>query len=153
MRPCSHCSVPKEESEFNFRNKLKNQKHTYCKDCGKGFSAAHYKNNPAPYKARSRSRTSNGRQLLLQYLQAHPCVDCEENDPIVLQFDHITGKKIKEISVMAHAGYSWSAILHEIEKCVVRCANCHIRITAKRANTFRYKMVTPKGIEPLSLVS
>lgn len=146
MKLCSHCNIPKEESDFNFRNRVKNQKHTYCKDCGKSFTAAHYKNNPTPYKNRAKSRKNIGKSLLLDYLKLHSCVDCGETDPVVLQFDHVNGQKFKEITVMANAGYSWSALQQEIDKCVVRCANCHIRITAKRINSFRYQNGSPGWI-------
>lgn len=139
MKICSHCKVPKDESEFNFRNKSKNIKQHYCKECGKQFTAAHYKRNPLPYKQRARKREKVGKRQVFEYLQTHFCVDCGESDPIVLQFDHVHGKKFKEISVMANMGYSWISLKKEIDKCEVRCANCHIRITSKRMNSFRYK--------------
>ena len=93
---------------------------------------------------------------IFEYLLSHPCVDCNEADPIVLQFDHITNNKSHDIATMANSGYSWSALQEEINKCAVRCANCHLRKTAQRANSYRYQqlnLVAPRGIEPPSLVS
>lgn len=52
------------------------------------------------------------------------CADCGEINPIVLDFDHLHDKKYN-ISRMIHDGFSWKAILKEIEKCEVVCANCH----------------------------
>ncbi|MBD2564531.1 HNH endonuclease [Nostoc linckia FACHB-391] len=60
------------------------------------------------------------------------CVDCGEADPIVLEFDHIQQKKYG-ISRMVYAGMGVDSISKEIEKCEVRCANCHRRATAKRS--------------------
>lgn len=56
--------------------------------------------------------------------QSRGCADCSENNPIVLDFDHIRDKKYN-ISRMVHDGFSWKAILKEIEKCEVVCSNCH----------------------------
>ena len=52
------------------------------------------------------------------------CLDCGENNPIVLDFDHIHNKKYN-VSRMIHDGFSWAAIKKEIAKCEVVCANCH----------------------------
>ena len=68
---------------------------------------------------------------------ASGCVDCGEKNHIVLDFDHIRDKKYN-VSRMIHDGFSWKAILREIEKCEVVCANCHrirthYRLTTKTA--------------------
>jgi hypothetical protein len=52
------------------------------------------------------------------------CIDCGENNHIVLDFDHLKDKKYN-ISRMIHDGFSWAAIKKEIAKCEVVCANCH----------------------------
>lgn len=62
------------------------------------------------------------------YLNNHPCVDCKEKDPIVLEFDHISDK-IADVSTM-YRNYTLGKVKLEIEKCQVRCANCHRRKTA-----------------------
>lgn len=66
-----------------------------------------------------------GKQFLLDYLQTHPCVDCGEKDPIVLEFDHVRGEKILNVTAMATAPRE--KVLAEIAKCDIRCANCHRR--------------------------
>jgi hypothetical protein len=67
---------------------------------------------------------------VFQYLQEHPCVDCGESDPLVLQFDHVRGKKTGTIGELIGRTSSWDKIQEEIGKCQVRCANCHARRTA-----------------------
>lgn len=55
------------------------------------------------------------------------CRDCGETDSIVLDFDHVCGKKRVRLANMVGFGWSLRTIVAEIEKCEVRCANCHRR--------------------------
>ena len=120
--------------------------------CHKCYQKA-YRKNPAGqlktqwYKARkllhksseyglvlqikAQRRIRERRQKILQYLQEHPCIDCSESDPIVLQFDHVRGIKWFGVSEGLYS-YNWDKINKEIKKCEIRCANCHIRKTAKQ---------------------
>ena len=73
-------------------------------------------------------------EALYAYLLSHPCIDCGESDPIVLQFDHVRGKKLYNISqAVCGSKLRWQTVLSEIAKCDVRCANCHTRKTAKES--------------------
>jgi hypothetical protein len=80
--------------------------------------------NSATYRERNRIR-------VLDYLKTHPCVDCGEKDAVVLEFDHVRGVKLGDVSVLTRSAISWRRISAEIEKCEVRCANCHRSKTAK----------------------
>ncbi len=42
------------------------------------------------------------------------------------------------VSQMVHLGYSANKVLEEVEKCEVRCANCHIRKTARDFNYYSH---------------
>jgi hypothetical protein len=88
-----------------------------------------YKNKEDLYKAQKRHRIKV-RQNVLEFLSDKKCIDCSESDPIVLDFDHKNQKtKFKTIHQMLSGHYSWSSVLREIDKCEVRCANCHRRKT------------------------
>jgi hypothetical protein len=69
-------------------------------------------------------------QFIVGYLSQHPCVDCGENNIIVLEFDHVRGKKCGNVGNLKT--YSLGKVIREIEKCEVRCANCHRIVTHKR---------------------
>lgn len=85
-----------------------------------------------------RVRTEN-RKAVLTYLLAHPCVDCGERDPDVLDFDHVRGEKRSEVTDLAfHNSLNWAAVEVEIAKCEVRCANCHRRKTRKSLGWYSY---------------
>lgn len=71
-------------------------------------------------------RYKENRWKLWAYLVDHPCIDCGETNPVLLEFDHNSGKnKRGDVSRMICDGYAWTTILTEIQKCSVRCANCH----------------------------
>lgn len=77
-------------------------------------------------------------EFIIEYLIMHPCVDCGETNPLVLQFDHVNDNKKLSISTMVSQRYSLKTIAKEIEKCEVRCANCHTIETMKRAKAYPY---------------
>ena len=56
------------------------------------------------------------------------CVDCEESDLVVLDFDHI-GAKRAPVPTLARRGCGLRTLQNEIEQCEIRCANCHRRRT------------------------
>jgi hypothetical protein len=72
---------------------------------------------------------------LLDYFATHPCCDCGEPDPVVLDLDH---RRDKKFDIAASLTYrKWEVILAEIEKCDVVCANCHRRRTAAHRESMR----------------
>jgi hypothetical protein len=86
--------------------------------------------NQTRYRARNRS-------LLAEYLIGKSCVDCGLSEPVVLEFDHVRGDKEWDLSDMVYAGMAWSRISAELDKCDIRCANCHRRKTARDFKWFR----------------
>jgi hypothetical protein len=83
-------------------------------------------------------RRSEVRKNIVEYLREHPCVDCGETDIVVLEFDHIA-EKVANISAYAGGGRSWARVKAEIDKCEVRCANCHRRRTALIGGFYRVR--------------
>ena len=142
-RTCSKCQMAKDLSEFPFRSKLKGTRHSYCLSCGRAHAKAHYAANVTYYVKKARVRRDESiaelQAKLYEYLENHPCVDCGETDPVVLEFDHVRGVKSYNVSAMGWLMLSWTSLLKEIEKCEVRCANCHRRKTAERLGTYRYQ--------------
>jgi len=94
------------------------------------------------HQARRLAQTRN-KTYVLGYLTQHPCVDCGEKDPIVLEFDHRDPKeKCDNIAHLISTRSTIKIIEKEITKCDVRCANCHRRKTAKQ---FGYQKWPDKG--------
>lgn len=109
--------------------------HSWCRECFATFNRASYladrERQVARIHANQRRQKAINRQMLRDYFALHPCVDCHETDPDVLEFDHLRDKRY-DVSFMVQTGRSVPAILAEIEKCEVRCANCHRRVTRAR---------------------
>ena len=82
------------------------------------------------------------------YLAEHPCIDCGESDPDVLDCDHVRGNKTAVVSVLLQGKYSLKRLMAEVELCEIRCANCHRRITRRRERE-ALALVAETGFEPV----
>jgi hypothetical protein len=81
---------------------------------------------------RLKESTGDIRRRLNAYKNEKKCMDCEIEYPYyVLDFDHVRGNKIENVSNMAKY-YTWDEILKEIKKCELVCSNCHRIRTHKR---------------------
>ena len=68
---------------------------------------------------------ARNRRVVLEYLVEHPCVDCGLEDVRVLEFDHVRGEKTRSVCQLSFSGVGVARLLAEVEKCDIRCANCH----------------------------
>ena len=142
MKECNRCNKLKTEENFCFRNKSKNQRQNTCKTCTRKAIRKHYQENKDYYlekaKKRNKAKREEIRKFIYHFLLNNPCIDCGESDPVVLEFDHV-GSKNNEVSVIMK-NLNLNKIKEEIKKCVVRCANCHRRKTAKDFNWYKLNM-------------
>lgn len=133
LKHCTICKEAKLATTDNFNRKLKNADglQSACRVCNKRASKRYYKDNKTKHKAivteRKKLRISENREFLREILESNPCVDCGESDIRILDFDHIKGKKIACVTLMAVSPVGLKKLKHEVEKCVVECANCHRR--------------------------
>jgi hypothetical protein len=139
MRRCGRCGEMKPLEDFAWRRKAKDQRHNYCRPCHSAYHHEHYLANKQRYIDQARERKDALRlertRYLIEYFATHPCTDCGERDPIVLEFDHLSDKLFNIGAVLTYR--NWASILAEIEKCEVVCANCHRRRTKKRQKAMR----------------
>lgn len=142
MKKCSRCNKEKPAEEFNFKYKKKGLRQKSCRVCTRLEIKNHYDHNREYYLNKANKRNSTIRQenriYLWKYLTQHPCVDCGEKDPIVLEFDHIKDKRFNINFLVRNNRVK--QIANEISKCIVRCANCHRRKTAAQFSWYKYKI-------------
>ena len=148
-RRCARCNEMKNEDEFAGPSKSKSVKDCYCRPCRAAYKQEHYKKNRQRYidKAKERQRLQIEERMIFlqQFLEAHPCVDCGESDVVVLEFDHVQEKSFDISNGLRYR--RWEAVLAEMEKCEVVCANCHRRRTTTRGSYRRSKWMPsdPQG--------
>jgi len=132
-RRCSRCRQTLVLSAFN-RHGEGHQ--WWCRECFREYfrirGDLHRKQSNDAHQRRRRE----ARAFLRRYLSSHPCVDCGERDPVILEFDHI-GPKRTNVGWLAAAGCSVTGLLREIAVCEVVCVNCHRRRTASRDGSWR----------------
>ena len=146
-KQCVKCTKDKDVCEFFFRNKEKNILHSQCKECygNSRKQKEHYQKYKTEYQERTNKRkvvkSVENRENLIEYFKTHPCINCNEHNPIVLDFDHRDEKEKKYgISKMIY-DYNWETILEEINKCDVLCANCHRIKTSKQFGWWYEKVI------------
>jgi hypothetical protein len=139
---CPRCGPTLDVAEFKFKDRATGRRQPYCRQCSREYGRLHYQRTTAYYVRKAMMRQPLERRAVhekvLAYLRSHPCVDCGETHPVVLDFDHIDpATKRMEIGRMLLLPWSWRTIQAEIAKCAVRCANCHRRRTARQFGWYR----------------
>jgi protein-arginine kinase activator protein McsA len=132
---CTKCQAEKSMTEFRNRKDSKDGKVSWCKPCFRQHEKDYWKSN-SERRQKSRERSiataQKVRNFVFSYLLEHPCEKCAENDPVVLEFDHLdpTDKLFNISEGLTRNGLA--TVQKEIAKCRVLCANCHRRHTAQQ---------------------
>src|SRR4051794_29676027 len=100
---CSKCREWKDrEDNFYKARGYKDGYQSYCQQCRKEFPS-----RTAQLRLEQQNANRNrNRQFIWDYYAAHPCVDCGEPDPIVLELDHCRDIKFKNVSQLVHNTHS-----------------------------------------------
>jgi hypothetical protein len=139
---CGTCGEKKNKRDFNKNRSRSDGLNSICRKCSNKKSKEYYLENTDKHKKviieRNKKNIKKLQGLVLEYLKLNPCIDCGETNAIVLEFDHRDGEdKYFEISQGIRKGLSWDKIKNEMDKCDVRCANCHRIRTAKQFNWYK----------------
>lgn len=132
MKVCTGCKENLPLENFGVNKSKSDGRQTQCKSCRNKYAKKWYSENSSEHYQRTRDSHKKLRQEVYEYLLEHPCVDCGEARPECLEFDHIDREtKIASIAQLLSKNARHKLFV-EIEKCVVRCANCHRMVTAKQ---------------------
>lgn len=135
---CFYCQTHKD-AETDFRRTSGNK--PQCKACYSKYISDYLKSRPEKtaknreYAKKSSPKLKKLRRDFIWNLKRRPCMDCGQRfHPTVMEFDHLPGSvKTNAVSAMAVKKSKLTAIVSEIEKCDLVCANCHRIRTAKRS--------------------
>src|SRR5580704_15556540 len=121
---CPNCGINKPWSAYSSQNLKVFRPCSYCRKCQRAYCKAHYRrnrelHNTGRYQRAKRERRQK-REYIWNFLDTHPCIDCGEADSVVLEFDHVTGKKDRDVSVLVATNASQEQLEREVAKCVVR---------------------------------
>ena len=108
---CSTCREEKKLDDFYADPRYLDGYMGQCKQCKRGYGSRHEPIRKKRIKA------------LKDSLKNVPCSDCGiQYPPYIMQFHHmVPSRKYKDISAV----FTVKALMREIEKCIILCANCH----------------------------
>ena len=108
---CSTCRRWKPLTEFNRRTTSRDGRQWACRQCNTDYHRRNKKRHNAQIHARNKRMHAQTVRQLWAYLAEHPCTDCGETDPVVLEFDHLRDKRAK---IASCSRLPWSTIAAEI---------------------------------------
>jgi hypothetical protein len=110
-----------------------------CRNCHKlrTLERGHIRTKENVLRPDAKIRRQKCKEWCLDYFSRHPCVDCGMNKPLVMEFDHIKGIKIADVSTLAMRG-NLEKMKEEVAKCEPVCGNCHTKRTKKRREIYVY---------------
>jgi hypothetical protein len=134
---CGTCEESKALTEFNRRTGSRDGLQSVCRDCNRASARAYYAANRRKHidliSARKKAQIRALHEIIAEYLSDHPCVDCGNPDLRVLDFDHRPGVRKRDgVMRLVALGFGATIVLAEIDKCDVRCRNCHAIVTYER---------------------
>lgn len=146
MKVCRTCGIDKPLTDYHKNTGRKDGIQSRCKACQKHYHRQHYLRNKETVRKQLQINKQRYREetidFLLSYFSTHPCIDCGETNPLVLEFDHVRGTKAHNMAELFSGKRKTALIEAELSKCDVRCANCHRIRTAKQRNWYMYQKLT-----------
>jgi len=140
MKVCNHCKEEKDYSDFNKNKNRPDGLQARCRECQRSYDKKYWEKVTNASKEGKligiKLRRIQARQYIYDYLKLNPCIDCGETNPIVLEFDH-KDSIVKSFNISNATHRSIESIQNEIDKCDIRCANCHRLRTAKQFNWYK----------------
>jgi hypothetical protein len=154
LKRCCTCKRQLPRSEFNIRRAAFDGLQSRCRTCSRAWYEAHRDGHIVASVRRNAALRAELEAKLAAYFAQHPCVDCGEQDIRCLEFDHRDrSTKSANIAGLLRLVVPWDVIWQEIQKCDVRCANCHRRRTAAQVNSWRHQLVMAQSDRPGSAPS
>lgn len=145
---CTKCRTTKPRDQFRVDRRQPDGLHQHCTQCRKITESRWRDSNRQHLREKSKDQTHHNkivcRSYVFEYLKSNHCIDCDEDNILLLDFDHLEPSDKKySIGKMLNSrgGVSLVKLKAEIDKCVVRCANCHRLRTIKQFGSWKTKLL------------
>jgi hypothetical protein len=142
VKKCCKCKEEKQLDDFSKSKNRKDGRNSMCKSCMRKYDKERFENMDRGERDKRlngcKKRAEEYHTKLYEILKDMKCMDCGNDNPVVLDFDHRDNKEFNIGSSLRR--YKWNTIQNEIEKCDVRCANCHRIKTAKEFNYYKHQL-------------
>ena len=127
-KQCTKCEQIKDLSCYSLNKSKKSGYNSECKDCHKIIRKKYYETNKSKERERIQLRKEQQKLAFKVFKSTLKCKLCDESHIATLQFHHLdpTQKEIG-IAIAVHSGWGQERLKAEIDKCVVLCANCHLK--------------------------
>lgn len=130
-KTCPKCLIEKPLVEFKPNKAKASGFSSWCRLCSRASQRSYYQRNKQKF-IYQRSLSRQRRRELVSTLKNVPCADCKISYPYyVMEFDHTSDNKVGNVGTLA-TRVGLEALLKEIDKCEVVCANCHRERTYRR---------------------
>lgn len=146
MIKCRLCNEDKDDTEFNFRDRVKGLRQYYCRDCSRQQGKSHYNRNRQRVITRSVKNRVRGNYWYAQFKDTLECECCGEKESCCLEFHHLDPQQKEN---QPSNIFNWESFKREISKCVVVCSNCHKKIHRGIINT---SLISPSSLMEKALV-
>lgn len=130
MKTCGRCKTEKELTEFGRRG---NGHQAWCKLCRKDYDKVYFKKNSLLRTKQIAAVRAKFVDWYISLKDDKPCADCQNKFHFsAMEWDHLPGhRKTSNLADLVHRG-NRKAVLEEIKKCELVCANCHAVRTFNR---------------------
>ena len=120
MKLCKRCNQEKPNNEFSL-------KHPWCKPCKNIYNKSRYTGKTRDKQVALKTERRIKARAFINKLKDNPCKDCSQKFLFcAMQFDHLPQfKKSFDLFMAPSMGKTEEAILAEVAKCELVCANCH----------------------------
>lgn len=137
LKKCSRCKILKCVEEFNRQKDRRDGYQSFCRVCSRARFKGYYEENKESVRANTERKRAESKLQCYTHVAAHfcahPCIDCGNKDIRVLEFDHLDSDlKRNGVMKLVNGGASLQAVVEEMDKCEVRCKNCHTIKTYER---------------------
>ena len=135
IKSLSNKYYDKNKNNLEFMKKKAKKQSEYCRKHPEKVKAArkkYYLKNKSKERSKNKIYFQNRLSIINTYRNI-PCYICKRMFlPCVMDFHHREpSKKVKNIIDMVFGAYPIEIIIKEIEKCIVICANCHVKFNNK----------------------